>query len=455
MNVFRRSLFYIRRKKGQTVVLFLLFSIVSAFLISCFSILDATDAVAKDLRTSVGGAFYLRPSPKLDFKDGEAAAAEGPPPAISEEVIKEIMSGGNIKYCNALNYGYARSEALNFIPGAGHNDGSNMGKVAAMHYTSLADQFLEGKLELTEGRHLTKNDQNKILISEQLATANKLKVGDTIRFTHAGLERENGEYKDSISEKSAFSQAEIAGIYKEVVPQAGDADSPTPGRGENLIFSDHSLLLELEEANAGQYAGEVNFYVADPLLLRDITGKVEQMDAIDWGQYSLRENDFQYGMIADSLGSIQNLTRILIACISIVSIVILILILTMRIRGRIHETGILLAIGKTKREIVGQFISEVFAVFLLAFLCATLVAYATAGGLEQLLLGGLPQTNVDLGAIETGLASNMGTKTYFQIGGVTTLLLFFCQAAAMATAVVVSCGGVFSLKPKEILTKMS
>lgn len=455
MNAFRRSLFYISRKKGQTVVLFLLFSIVSVFLISSFSVLDAADAVAKDLRTSVGGAFYLRPSPKLDFKDGETAKAEGPPPAISEDVIEEIMSGGNIKYCNALNYGYARSDAVNFIPGSGHNDGSNMGKVAAMHYTSLADQFMEGKLELTEGRHLTKEDQNKVLISEQLASANELKVGDTIRFTHAGLEREDGEYKDSIPEKNAYSQAEIAGIYKEVVPLAGDADSPTPGRGENLIFSNHSLLLELEEANAEQYTGEVNFYVADPLLLHDITGKVEKMDAIDWGQYSLRENDFQYGKIADSLGSIQNLTQILIACISIVSIVILILILTMRIRGRIHEAGILLAIGKTKREIVGQFVLEVFAVFLLAFLCATLVAYATAGGLEHLLLGGLPQTSVDLGEIETGLASDMSTTAYLQIGGVTTLLLFLCQAAAMGIAVVASCGGIFSLKPKEILTKMS
>lgn len=455
MNVFRRSLFYISRKKGQTVVLFLLFSIVSAFLISCFSILDATDAVAKDLRTSVGGAFYLRPSLKMAFKNGEAGKAEGPPPAISMDVIDEIMSGGNIKYCNALNYGYAKSDAVNFIPGSGYNDGSNMGKVAAMQYTSLADQFMEGKLELTDGRHLTKEDKNKILISDKLAAANKLKVGDSVRFSHAGLERENGEYKDSIPQKSAFSQAEIAGIYKEVVPLAGDADTPTPGRSENLIFSDHTFLQELEEAKAGQYTGEVNFYVADPLSLRDITGNVRSMDAIDWGQYTLRENDFQYGKIADSLGSIQNLAQILIASISIVSMILLLLILTMRIRGRIHEAGILLSIGKTKREIVCQFLSEVFVVFLLAFLCATAIAYAISGGLEQLLLGGLPQTNVDLGAIETGLASNMGTKTYLQIGGVTTLLLFLCQAAAMGMAVVISCGGIFSLKPKEILTKMS
>ena len=127
----------------------------------------------------------------------------------------------------------------------------------------------------------------------------------------------------------------------------------------------------------------------------------------------------------------------------------------MRIRGRIHEAGILLSIGKTKREIVLQFLSEVFAVFLVAFLCAAVLAIAISEGLERLLLGGLPQTNVDLGAIETGLASDTGTKVYLQIGGVTTLLLFLCQAAAMGIAVVASCTGIFSLKPKEILTKMS
>ena len=455
MHVLRRSLFYIGRKKGQTVVLFLLFFIVSTFLISSFSILDAKDAVAKDLRTSVGGAFYLRPSPKLDFHNGEITETEEPPPAISEDAIDEIMDGGNIKYCNPLNYGYAKSDAVHFIPGSGHSDESNMGKVAAMRYTSLADQFLEGKLELAEGRHLTKEDRNKVLISEQLAAANKLKVGDSIRFTHAGLIREGGKYKDSIAEKSAFSQAEIAGIYKETAPQAGDADTPTPGRSENLIFSDHNFLLELEEATAGQYTGEVNFYVDDPMLLRDITGRVENMDKIDWGQYFLRENDFQYGKIADSLSAVQNLTQLLIVCISFVSIVVLILILTMRVRGRIHEAGVLLAIGKPKREIICQFLTEVFAVFLLAFLCAVGVAYAAADGLEQLIFGGIPQTNVDLGAIETGLTSDMGAKAYLQIGGAATLLLFLCQAAAMAVAVAASCTGIFSLKPKEILTKMS
>lgn len=139
------------------------------------------------------------------------------------------MEGGNIKYCNALNYGYAKSDALDFIPGEGFNDGSNMGKVAAMNYTSLADQFIENKLELIEGRHLTKKDKNKILISEELALANQLKVGDRVKFTHAGLNKADGEYQDSIPIKNAFSEAEIVGIYKDKTGQPGEAGTPHRG----------------------------------------------------------------------------------------------------------------------------------------------------------------------------------------------------------------------------------
>ena len=57
MGVYRRAVLYIRRKRGQTTVLFFLFCIVSTFLVTGWSVLDSADAVAKVLRRSVGGAF--------------------------------------------------------------------------------------------------------------------------------------------------------------------------------------------------------------------------------------------------------------------------------------------------------------------------------------------------------------------------------------------------------------
>ena len=455
MNVFRRSLLYMKRKKGQTVTLFTLFCLISAFLLICFSILAAADTAAKELRTSIGGAFYLRPASGFDLEDGKMIRSEGGTSAITDDNIREIMEGGNIKYCNALNYGYAKSDALDFIPGEGFNDGSNMGKVAAMNYTSLADQFIENKLELIEGRHLTKKDKNKILISEELALANQLKVGDRVKFTHAGLNKADGEYQDSIPIKNAFSEAEIVGIYKDKTGQPGEAGTPTPGRKENLIFSDHNFLVELNEQKEGEYKGEVNFYVSDPLLLKEIISKVEKMETIDWGDFALRENDFQYKEIAGSLGAIQHLIRILIVCASAASMAVLILILTMRIRGRVHEAGILLAIGKTKKEIAGQFVAEVLGVFLAAFLCSAVLSYLTADGIDNMVFGGLLKTSIDIGAIETGIAKGTEVKQYLQLDGSLALLLLLGQGVAVTAAVVLSSFKVMSLKPKEILTKMS
>ena len=199
----------------------------------------------------------------------------------------------------------------------------------------------------------------------------------------------------------------------------------------------------------------MNFYVSDPLLLKEIISKVEKMETIDWGDFALRENDFQYKEIAGSLGAIQHLIKILIVCASAASMAVLILILTMRIRGRVHEAGILLAIGKTKKEIAGQFVAEVLGVFLAAFLCSAVLSYLTADGIENMVFGGLLKTSIDIGAIETGIAKGTEVKQYLQFDGSLALLLLLGQGVAVTAAVVLSSFKVMSLKPKEILTKMS
>ena len=455
MGVFRRAALYIGRKRGQTTVLFFLFFIVSAFLIAGWSVLGSADAVAKVLRTSVGGAFYLRPVSNLEINEGEASyskKAKGQP-VITQENIEDILDYEEVKDYNAINYGYTRSDAVDFLPGTGYSEDNNMGKVSAMNDTTLADQFMEKKLELTEGRHIKKGDKNKILVSDKLAQANGLKVGDKVRFTHAGITRENGQFVDSIPEKTAYAQAEIVGIYKQSV-QKVDGAMPTPEIGANQIFSDHGFLESLKEQKKGQYTGEVNFYVSDPLKLDGIIEKVNANKSIDWNQYSIRKNDFQYGKIAKALSSIQDLTGILILCICAASLVVLVLILTMRMRGRVHEAGILLAVGKSKREIVGQFILEILLIFLGAFLCSAAVVYFTQQGIEDLVFGKLPVVNLDKSAARTGSTAGV-SKGYLNIDGISVLRVFLYQAAAMILTVSASCSSIFALKPKEILSKMS
>jgi len=62
MSFLKRTMLYLARKKGKTLILFLLIFTVSAFVLSCFSILYATGEVAANMRTAVGAAFHIRSS---------------------------------------------------------------------------------------------------------------------------------------------------------------------------------------------------------------------------------------------------------------------------------------------------------------------------------------------------------------------------------------------------------
>ena len=207
------------------------------------------------------------------------------------------------------------------------------------------------------GRHIQPEDENKILISAELAAENSLEAGDVIILTHAGLDRKDGDYIDTIPEKTVFAEVEIVGIFQ-CGKAADSADSPTAGKAANHIYSDSRLLVNLQEQQEGVFEGEIAFYIADPLELDTLLERVEAIDSIDWDNHILRENDFQYEQIAGQLQNLQNLAVALIASASALSIVILMLILMMRTRDRIHEAGIYLSVGKSRTEIIGQFTLE-------------------------------------------------------------------------------------------------
>ncbi|MDE5966838.1 MAG: hypothetical protein K2G89_08395 [Lachnospiraceae bacterium] len=185
MNFAKRAMLYILRKKGKTISLFLFVFIVAIFLISCFEILNASETLSKEIRTSLGASFYLRARTGVSMgENGEAQISENGID-ISQEQVDEIMEMGEVKICNPINYGFVKSNAIHFIPGEKHSEESNMGKVIALAFSALAPDFTDEAAVLAEGRHITETDKRKILVSEQLAKANSISVGDVITLTHA------------------------------------------------------------------------------------------------------------------------------------------------------------------------------------------------------------------------------------------------------------------------------
>ena len=449
MHMYKRAVLYLARKKGKAALLFLIFFLVSALLLVCFSVLNGTEQAAKDLRSNIGAAFYVRPYQQMIFEGG--AVSEGATPIISQKSIDEIVdaAGGQVKAYNTEHYGYAKSEQLHFLPGAGDSEASNMGQVTAVRDSQLTDVFLNEEYTLLAGRHIQPEDENKILISAELAAENDLKVGDILTLTHAGLNQQDGKYIDTIPEKTVFAEVEIVGIFQ-CDGAADSADSPTAGKAANHIYSDSHLLVNLQEQQAGIFEGEIAFYIADPLELDTLLERVEAIQSIDWDNHILKENDFQYEQIAGQLQNLQNLAVALIALATALGIVILMLILMVQIRGRIREAGIYLSVGKPKMEIIGQFALEAWGLLIVGFLSAFLLWLFCSGPVNGLLFGTLAQ-GTGTAALQTGGDG----ANYLQPDLLNSGVLLAGELAAVLLTVLVASGAILRLKPKEVLTKMS
>ena len=102
MHMCKRTAFYLVRQKGKSILLFLIFFLVSALLLICFSVLNGTDQAAKDLRSNIGAAFYVRPYQQMIFEGG--TVSKGEIPIISQKSIDEIMdtANGQVKTYGAL-----------------------------------------------------------------------------------------------------------------------------------------------------------------------------------------------------------------------------------------------------------------------------------------------------------------------------------------------------------------
>lgn len=453
MDCKKRAGLYLLRKKGKAISIFLLIMVVSTFLISCFSLLTASEKLASDIRGALGAAFYLRASTGVvSDENGEMTVTENHI-RITDNEIKRIQNCGNIAYHNPINYGYAKGEQLTFIHGEKHTEDNNMGAVTALRYSALETDFVDEVLALAAGRHITEADTNAVLISSEVAAVNGLSVGDKIVLSSSELGEADGEYMDVWPGERKETVVTIVGIYD--ILEADANVTATAGRQENRIYASIDVLTQLAASEPSVYTGEVGFYVTDPKTLDEIVSKVQQIEEIDWKTHFIRTNDFQYSKISDSLTSLGDLIKILLACVSIVSAAILTFILTLRIRGRIPEAGILLGAGIPKGEIIKQFLLEVLSVAATAFLFSYAAGFGISHNLGHHLLADFWPNLINAAALQNGMSDAVSIDSYLTLGIGKTLLIYGCQLIVVVLSVLLSSASILKLKPREILTKMS
>ncbi len=400
MNVLKRAFLYDTRKRGKSLTLFLLFTLITIFVTISFSVLSATQAAATNLRETVGASFTLRGNP-MEFSADETDFAIQFAP-ISQQDIDLIADSTEIKACNAQQSATATASGFIFP------SGMPSGAISANTSSAWNRNFTSGIVTLAEGRHITQDDQRVALVSRELAEENELDIGSELSLDPAAV-------------------VKIIGIYE---------SDPSMEFDNDTIFTDHSTYWILTESAAGTYSGRGDFFVTDPARLETVMEQIKRDVPLRWEDYTLQADTAEYDAIAYQLLTIGRLTTLLIVSAMIVSIVVLFLILAMRIRGRVHEVGVLLAVGVTKGHIIAQFFVETTTILLLAFLFSCPVSYFAVVQIGTFLRNMVGAVNVDLPAWK--LLLQYGIETFVVFAGV--------MMAAYP---------IFHLHPKEILSKMS
>ena len=108
----------------------------------------------------------------------------------------------------------------------------------------------------------------------------------------------------------------------------------------------------------------------------------------------------------------------------------------MRIRGRVHEVGVLLAVGVAKGHIIAQFFAEATAILLLAFFFSCPASYFAIVQIGVFL------RNM-VGVVSVGLPA---WKLLLQYG---------VEVLIVIAGVMIAAYPIFQLHPKEILSKIS
>ncbi|MBC2890727.1 ABC transporter permease [Gordonibacter massiliensis (ex Traore et al. 2017)] len=490
MGLGKRALLYLTRKRGKTLILFLLLLVIATMALSGLAIKQAAQTAQLNVREALGGSFALKQNTGDSSKwesvqqgtSGSKGFYRGEP--ITKELADRIM--GSVDGIKGYNASY-QSTLLMKNKGAyldlidsDSNDGGmgamlansgDMGKTSTAFGatdTAYDNYFAQGFLKLVEGRHLEHGETGKALISKELAEKNGLKVGNTITLQQADFKAK----MNGVDSEDTVIDVEIVGLYESTAKASAVMSNWSI---DNAVFTSLEVIQHVRPETGGESYERVDFYVDDPAEVERIVNDVKNLDGLDPSDFTVDVDTSSVDSVIEPLENMDSLMTGLIAVMVVIGAVILYLVLAGRVRERIHESGVLLSLGVGKRAIVAQYLVEIALVAALAFgasyftsglvaqtAAAQLLDYATeqAGGAGNAGATGPTGGDGVMAADSSSMAPKFEqnrdmTKIEVVIDPAALVAVYFAGGVLIVGSVVAAALPVLRLKPKEILTKMS
>lgn len=460
MMIWKRAIRYVTRKRSKCLLLFMMLFIIGVFILSTLTVKRTLRVSEEHLRESLGGSFeinvkYSKDNPYYHEEEVEENGAKDilmySTKQLSSDLIKRIEEIEGVKFCNGTTETLCQVEGIQSIQGtiALDEEFKNLKKMVATNDSKTNEDFISGKVKLIEGRPLTSKEQGAVLLSREIAELNRVNVDDKIIILDS-------------SGKSV--PVTVVGIFEPQIDEKALDMVTAYDKLQNRIYTDLKTLLNVEKQDYIYGYDKILVTIKDPTCLQKIIKKIKGLEGFDNRAFEVDANNETYQTTINSLKKIDTITDILLwICIGI-SIVILTLVLTMWNRERIHETGVYLALGIKKRQIILQYLLEVLLIGSVAFSIAYLPSKAVA---EKFIEYTVTNEKVDE-APEEGLYLenlNDGTSDYvdsefteseaqIKIGVVEIVKLFLIGLSLIGISISFSTLYILRMRPREILSKM-
>ena len=412
MTIIKRAWTAVARRRRRSLTIALIMTLI-------FTLLIGTLTVQQTMA-------QLKQSVERNIRAGFSIASKQPSGEVSMDIARRVQRLDKVKAHNfqAETTAGLLGKQLVDTAGSGVQLDANVAgeaKVTGATESNLLSEFTGRFYQLEQGKHLTERDQNAALIHKTFAEKNNIKPGDKLDITKDGR-------RVTVT---------VMGIF------SGKGEKPAvlqSDMAENHLITN---LAAAQQLTGSQQLTRATYFAENPHQLKSLTDRTKSLPNVDWQKFSLTDNGAAFAGVLQNIAGIQNILTIATIGAAAAGLTVLSLVLVFWVRGRLHEIGILLSIGASKRQIIGQFLAELAIIALVSSVFALAIGSVTSSQISTALTA---QTDQNQRTEKTAVhAAPAATYLEALVFGYVVVLL----SAIAATA------PIMRQSPKQILAKLS
>ena len=418
---------YITRKRNRTLIIFIILTIVLSCLYSCLTIMKSSNEIEKTLYESSNSSI------SITKKDGKY---------FNVNQFKDIEKIKEVEKIIIQYDGLAKLKDAKVVSGEQRinredlsDEFKNVVSFEATNNTKRNILFSSRVFTIKEGKNIEENDKNSIIVHEEFAKQNNLKLGDEVDLELLDIEK-SGKIKSH--------KFKIIGIF------SGKKQETYTGLSsdfsENMVFVDYSTSQEiLNKSENNKIANKILMYSGSAESTDLALNKLKELK-IDESKYFVEKDSNAFEESLESVSGIKHMIKIMTYSIMLGGMVVLSLILILWLRERIYEIGIFLSIGTSKIQIIMQFIFELLFISIPSIISSLFLGNV----LIKVIAGGL--INSENSMISGG---NLINDSSFMLNITTLGQSYLILISIIVLSVVFASSLILIKKPKEILSKIS